>query len=1179
MNESREITDANEAVASVAFRMSELVTIYPITPSSPMAEFCDEWAAKGKKNLWGMKPSITEMQSEAGVAGSVHGALQCGSMVTTFTASQGLLLMIPNMYKIAGELLPFCMHVTARALATHALSIFGDHSDVMACRATGFAMLASNSVQEAHDFAAIATAATYASRVPFLHFFDGFRTSHEVNTYEPIGDDALLKLLDPMDVEAFRLRALTPDAPVIRGTAQNPDVFFQGRERCNTFYDQTSAIVGRVMEKFAQFTGRTYAPFDYVGAPDAEIVLVAMGSGCETIEETIGELNRSGVRLGLIKVRLYRPFAGEMFLRTLPKSVKKIIVLDRTKEPGALGEPLYLDVVGAVEEGRSEGTLTRDFCPQIFGGRYGLGSKEFSPAMVKGIADAASAGGLKRHFTVGINDDVSHLSVPYDANFHLIADGEHFSALFFGLGADGTVGANKNTIKIIGGETGNYAQAYFVYDSKKSGGTTASHLRFGSKPIHAPYLISRAKFIGCHQFPFLHKFDVLRHAAEGGVFLLNAPYGPEEIQRHLPRRVQERILQLHLQFYTIDAYSVAGECGMEKRINTIMQTCFFAISGILPREEAIRAIKKSIEKTYAKKGAAVVEKNFACVDASLAHLHRVELDPAKIADDPWQASTVQRPDFVEKVIMPISRDEGDALSVGTLPVDGTWPTATSQWEKRGVAQEVPVWDPSICIQCNKCAFVCPHAAIRSKFYDAGLLADAPAGFQSTDFRSKENPGCKFSIQVAPEDCTGCGVCVEHCPAKDKNNPARHAINMERLADVLDRERTNYAFFEKIPAADEAKLPNDVKHSQFRRPLFEFSGACAGCGETPYVKLLTQLFGDHLLIANATGCSSIYGGNLPTTPYCKNDRGRGPAWANSLFEDNGEFGLGMLLSIEQQRKTAEEILKRHRDFIGEALVREILEADQSSQLGIELQRGRVDSLRKKIILNGNSELQLLHAMADKLVKKSVWVLGGDGWAYDIGFGGIDHALASGKNIKILVLDTEVYSNTGGQQSKATPMGAVAKFVAEGKALNKKDLGRIAMTYGYVYVAQVAMGAKDSQTLTALLEAESYEGPALVIAYCPCISHGFDMKEQLEHQKNAVASGYWNLYRFDPRRSDRGENPLQIDSNAPDGTLKQFMASENRFNILRQSAPERAEKLADDASTNAVRRRKIYETIGF
>ncbi|MDR1456612.1 MAG: pyruvate:ferredoxin (flavodoxin) oxidoreductase [Puniceicoccales bacterium] len=1177
MKENREIADANEAVASVAFRMGELVTIYPITPSSPMAEFCDEWAAKGKKNIWGMRPSITEMQSEAGVAGAVHGALQCGSMVTTFTASQGLLLMIPDMYKIAGELLPFCMHVTARALATHALSIFGDHSDVMACRATGFAMLASNSVQEAHDFAAIATAATYASRVPFLHFFDGFRTSHEINTYTSIGDATLLQLLNPMDVEAFRLRALTPDVPVIRGTAQNPDVFFQGRERCNTFYEQLPTAVGQVMEKFAQLTGRTYAPFEYTGATDGGTIFVAMGSACETVEETIGELNRGGANLGLVKVRLYRPFAVEIFLRVLPKSARKIIVLDRTKEPGALGEPLYLDVVGAMEEGRATGVLPKELCPQIFGGRYGLGSKEFSPAMVKGIVDAAAAGVLRRHFTVGINDDISHLSVPYDANYHLSTEGERFSALFFGLGADGTVGANKNTIKIIGSETDNHAQAYFVYDSKKSGGTTASHLRFGSKPIHAPYLISRAKFIGCHQFSFLYKFDVLRHAAADGVFLLNAPYASEEIQQHLPRRVQERIFQLNLQFYAIDAYTVAGECGMEKRINTIMQTCFFAISGILPREEAIQAIKKSIEKTYAKKGGTVVEKNFACVDASLAHLHLVQLDPEKISDGGPATNVVHRPDFVEKVIMPIARDEGDVLPVGILPVDGTWPTATSQWEKRGVAQEVPVWDPAICLQCNKCAFVCPHAAIRSKFYDAGLLADAPAEFQSMDFRSKENSGCKFTIQVAPEDCTGCGVCIEHCPVKDKNNFGRHAINMERLTDVLDRERSNYAFFEKIPAADEAKLPLDVKHSQFRRPLFEFSGACAGCGETPYVKLLTQLFGDHLIIANATGCSSIYGGNLPTTPYCKNDQGRGPAWANSLFEDNGEFGLGMLLSIEQQRRTAEELLKRHRDFIGEALVREILEADQSSQLGIEIQRGRVDSLRKKIILSGDAELQFLHAIADKLVKKSVWVLGGDGWAYDIGFGGIDHALASGKNIKILVLDTEVYSNTGGQQSKATPLGAVAKFAAEGKSLNKKDLGRIAMTYGYVYVAQVAMGAKDSQTLTAMLEAESYDGPSLIIAYCPCISHGFDMREQLEHQKNAVASGYWNLYRFDPRRNIRGENPLQIDSATPDGTLKQFMASENRFNLLRQSAPERAEKLADEASVSAVRRRKIYETI--
>ncbi|MDR1438328.1 MAG: pyruvate:ferredoxin (flavodoxin) oxidoreductase [Puniceicoccales bacterium] len=1176
---SKEITDANEAVASVAFRMAEVIAIYPITPSSPMAEFCDEWAAKGKKNLWNMRPSITEMQSEAGVAGAVHGALQCGSMVTTFTASQGLLLMIPNMYKIAGELLPFCMHVTARALATHALSIFGDHSDVMACRGTGFALLASNSVQEAHDLAAIATAATYETYIPFLHFFDGFRTSHEVNTYTPIGDEVLLELLSPDNIEAFRARSLTPDAPNIRGTAQNADVFFQGRERANSFCEKAPAAVEKIMDQFSKLTGRSYAPFNYVGDTRAEIVFIAMGSACETIEMTIAELGER-VPMGLVKVHLYRPFSSEHLMRALPHSVKKIIVLDRTKELGSPGEPLYLDVVSAIGEMRSGGTVEKTFDPQIFNGRYGLGSKEFSPAMVKGIVASARDGSLRRHFSVGISDDVSNLSVDYDPAFRLAENSEHFTALFFGLGADGTVGANKNTIKIIGSETDNFAQAYFVYDSKKSGAMTVSHLRFGPRPIRAPYLIDSARFIGCHQFAFLNRFDVLQSAADGGIFLLNSPYGAEEIQRHLPQKVQRVILEKKLEFYAIDAYAVAEKCGMEGRINTVMQTCFFAISGILPQKEAIDAIKKSVEKTYGKKGRDVVEKNFACIDASVANLIRIQLTAGKI-DSAVDASSnghdKAMPRFVRDVILPILHGDGDQLPVSAMPIDGTWPTATSQWEKRDVAQEIPQWDSSLCIQCNKCALVCPHAAIRSKFYDSSLLKDAPSDFRSADFRSRENPNCRFTVQVFPEDCTGCGVCVENCPAKNRENPDRRAIHMERHGDVCAREKENCHFFLNLPDPEESKISNDIKGSQFRRPLFEFSGACAGCGETPYVKLLTQLFGDHLYIANATGCSSIYGGNLPTTPYCKNNCGRGPTWANSLFEDNAEFGLGMLLSVEHQREMAREILLRRKDLIGENLVQSIVDADQSSQIGIDMQRERIGELRKKIIRSGEADLQLLHGMADKLIKKSVWVIGGDGWAYDIGYGGIDHVLGSGKNIKILVLDTEVYSNTGGQQSKSTPRGAVAKFAASGKALPKKDLGRMAMNYGYVYVAQIALGAKDSQALTAFMEAEAYDGPALIIAYCPCISHGFEMRHQLQHQQNAVASGYWSLYRFDPRRLLRGENPMQLDSKPSDGSLHGFMESENRFSILQRTSPELAEKLEKEAGEEMVRRREIYEKL--
>ncbi|MDR3117008.1 MAG: pyruvate:ferredoxin (flavodoxin) oxidoreductase [Puniceicoccales bacterium] len=1161
--------DGNEAAASVAYRLSEMAAIYPITPSSPMAELYDGWSAAGKKNIWGTVPAVVEMQSEAGVAGTVHGALHCGSIVTTFTASQGLLLMVPALHKIAGELLPFCLHVTGRAVASHALSIFGDHSDAMACRGTGFALLASASVQEAHDFAAIATAATFESRIPFLHLFDGFRTSHEINGYCPLADAQLEQLLNPLAVEAFRLRALDPDRPTVRGTAQNPDVFFQGRERANPFYAAAPDIVAAVMERFARIGGRSYRPFDYAGPADAETVFICMGSATETVEETIRVLNGQGARLGLVRVRLYRPFSPKALASALPPTAKDLLVLDRTKESGSVGEPLYLDVLAALEEARRRGWVDERFHPAIFGGRYGLGSKEFSPPMVKGLVDALGRGDLGLHFTVGIEDDVSHLSVPYDGQFQLPAVEGQFEAIFHGLGADGTVGANKNSIKIIGEETGLFAQAYFVYDSKKSGSATVSHLRFGPKPIRAPYLIQRARFIGCHQFSFLEKWDLLTAAEPGAVFLLNAPFGPDEIQAHLPRAVQEAILDRHLRFFAIDAYRVAEECAMGRHINTIMQTCFFAISGILPRERAIDAIKRSIEKSYGRKGRAIVEKNFACVDATLAHLFPVELDPGKIFPKVPAAAEEELPAFVSRVTVPLLQGRGDLLPVGALPVDGTWPSGTARYERRGIAREIPIWDPTRCIQCAKCALICPHAAIRAQHFSENLLEGAPDGFRSTPFRSKDQPNRRYAVQVAPDDCTGCGLCGEICPMRTSECPP---LSFHPRREVLDRERENFSFFRRLPQPPPAEGPLDGKSSQFRQPLFEFSGACAGCGETAYIKLLTQLFGDHLLIANATGCSSIYGGNLPTTPYCQDAEGRGPAWANSLFEDNAEFGLGMLLAVERRRERAEELLRRAEDTVGEKLAREILRADQSTPLGIALQRARVAELKRLLVLRTGEEVLALRALADDLVHRTVWTIGGDGWAYDIGFGGLDHALAMGKRMRILVLDTEAYSNTGGQQSKATPLGAVAKFAATGKASAKKDLGRMAMAYGHCYVAQVALGAKDSQTVQALLEAESFPGAALVIAYCPCIAHGYDLGQQLSHQKAAVAAGHWPLYRFDPRRKD---DPLQLDSKAPTVELETFFATENRFQLLAESQPERAMALGGAAQLAARERFRALE----
>ena len=1162
-NENSVITDGNEAVASVAFRASETIAIYPITPSSPMAEFCEEWAVKGKKNLWGITPSISQLQSEGGVAGSVHGALQTGTLMTTFTASQGLLLMIPNMYKIAGELTSFVMHVSARALAHHGLSIFGDQTDVMACRQTGFAMLCSNSVQEACDMALIAHAATLESRVPFLHFFDGFRTSHEVNTYEPVSDEVMRQMLPESKILEMRDRALTPEKPFIRGTAQNPDVYFQSWERRNPYYAECAKVVERAMSKFAELTGREYKPYQYFGAPDADKIVVMMGSGVETVAETVKALNSKGCKYGVLAVRMFRPFSVEMFAKALPQSAKSITVLDRTKELGAMGEPLYQEVSASIMEARNAGLLPRSFDPVILGGRYGLGSKDFTPAMAKGVFDNMSADAPKNHFSVGIDDDVSGASISYDESFKLDDSGV-FSAVFYGLGSDGTVGANKNTIKIIGHETPNYAQAYFVYDSKKSGGITVSHLRFGPNPIRAPYLVKNAQFVGCHQFSFMEKYRVLDCAAEGAVFLLNSIYGADAVWDHLNREVQQTIIDKKLKFYVIDAYHVAKSIGMGGRINTIMQTCYFAISGVLPKDEAIAKIKAAIEKTYGKKGRQIVEKNFAAVDASVANLHEVKV-PAQVTAKEGYPKTVsdEAPDFVKKVSAVMMRDEGDALPVSAMPADGTWPAATTQWEKRNIAIEVPAWKPELCIQCAKCATICPHAAIRVKFYPTDLLKDAPATFKSVPYRSKSDPNCSYTVQVAVEDCTGCGLCVSVCPGKSRTEEGVKALGMVAQEPIREAERENFKFFMKLPNPDRLKLTQTVKDVQFRQPLFEFSGSCAGCGETPYIKMLTQLFGDRMLVANATGCSSIYGGNLPTTPYCVNPDGRGPAWANSLFEDNAEFGYGFRISLDMKEHMAKELVKKLAPKLGDDLVSAIVDADQSTEAGIAAQRERVAALRQKLAGDSSYEALSLSRLADDLVKRSVWIIGGDGWAYDIGYGGLDHVLASGKNVNVLVLDTEVYSNTGGQMSKSTPVGAVAKFASEGKSNFKKDLGMLAMSYGNVYVAQVAIGARDMQTVQAFTEAESYDGASLIIAYAHCISHGYNLVNGPAQQKAAVESGYWPLYRYDPRKIAKGENPFKLDSADPKIPVSEYMAAENRFKMLKMSNPDRAAMLEAEA----------------
>jgi pyruvate-ferredoxin/flavodoxin oxidoreductase len=1186
MSEPKCITvDGNEAAASVAFRLSEAIAIFPITPSSPMAEFCDDWASKKKTNLWGVIPEIAEMQSEGGAAGAVHGALQAGALSTTFTASQGLLLMIPNMYKIAGELSPFVMHVTARTLATHALSIFGDHSDVMACRQTGFAMLCANSVQEAHDFSAIAHAATLESRLPFLHFFDGFRTSHEVSKIQELSDDDLRGLISEDAIAEHRQRALTPDKPVIRGTAQNPDVFFQAREAANPFYDACARIVERKMNAFAERTGRQYKLFEYEGDPAAERVIVIMGSGAETVHETVDELHSSGEQVGVLKVRLYRPFCQNSFIAALPKTVRSIAVLDRTKEPGAPGDPLYLDVMTAIGE-EWQGRLAREdhaqdalaTIPRVIAGRYGLSSKEFTPAMVKAVFDELKNEKPQRHFTLGIVDDVTHLSLAYDSSFRTKSD-DVSTSLFYGLGADGTVGANKNSIKIIGQATDRFVQGYFVYDSKKSGAITISHLRSSPRPIRSAYLIEEAGFVACHQFEFIDKIDVLEHAAQGAVFLLNAPGEAAGVWNLLPREMQQQMIEKRIRFYSIDAYALAKQVGMGGRINTIMQTCFFGISGILPKDEAIAHIKKSIEKTYGKRGPEVVKRNCEVVDLALAHLHEIPVATSVSATRSRPPIVSERaPDFVQKVTAVMLAGKGDLLPVSAFTVDGTWPVGTAKWEKRNIALEIPVWDPKVCIQCNQCALVCPHAAIRAKVYDDSALAKPPETFKSTAYKAPEYKGKLFTIQVAPEDCTGCNLCVNVCPAKDRTNPKHKAINMAAQAPLRDHERVNYDFFLNLPELDRGSVVRlDHKGSQFLEPLFEYSGACAGCGETPYLKMLTQLFGDRLMIANATGCSSIYGGNLPTTPYTTNADGRGPAWSNSLFEDNAEFGFGFRLALDAHASATRVLLEHLASQIGDTLVSELLNADQVDEAGIASQRERVKTLREKLSALDSAEARRLNQLADYLVKKSVWLVGGDGWAYDIGYGGLDHVLASHKNINILVMDTEVYSNTGGQQSKATPLGAAVKFAVSGKTVGKKDLGLLAQMYGHVYVARVAFGAKMAQTAQAFLEAESYDGPSLIIAYSHCIAHGYDMANGAAQQKLAVESGVWPLYRFDPRRLDKGEPPLKLDYGPPKPNVADYMRNESRFRMVERADPSRFKYFLEEAQAAATRRYAGYQQL--
>ena len=1165
--------DGNEAAAYVAHQTNEVIAIYPITPATPMGELCDAWTAAGQKNIYGVVPEVIEMQSEGGAAGAIHGALQGGALSTTFTASQGLLLMIPNMYKIAGELTPTVFHIAARCLATHALSIFGDHSDVMSVRGTGWAMLCSASVQEAQDFALVAQAATLKSRVPFLHFFDGFRTSHEVNKIEQLTADDLRAMIDAKLVQSHRDRALDPDAPKLRGTAQNPDVFFQAREACNLFYDATPAIVQEAFDEFAKLTGRQYRLVEYRGAADADRVLVLMGSGAGAAEEAVEELNRRGEKVGLLKIRLYRPLAPETLIAALPTTTRRIAVLDRTKEPGALGEPLYLDVVAALAE---EGGSRFGKLPEVIGGRYGLASKEFTPAMVAAVFDELKAERPKRRFTIGIIDDVTHLSLKWDAEFSTESP-EVKRSVFYGLGSDGTVGANKNSVKIIGENTPLYAQGYFVYDSKKAGSTTVSHLRFSKQPIRSTYLISRADFVACHQFNFLDRMDVLAVAEPGATFLLNSPFGPDEVWDQLPRETQQQLIAKKVKFFVVDASKVARDAGLGGRINTVMQTCFFALAGILPRDEAIAEIKDSIKKTYSKRGDAVLQRNYAAVDASLAGMHEVRV-PAQVTSRRERIAPVpvDAPDFVKKVTGLMVAGQGDLLPVSALPVDGTFSTSTAKYEKRSIAAEIPIWDPEICIECGLCALVCPHSAIRSKAYEPAAARAAPDGFKCREVAGGDLAGMRLTIQVAPDDCTGCGVCVDVCPAKSKQAVKHKAINMEAKEPHLAQERANFSHFLSLPEFDRTKVKRDtVKGTQLLQPLFEFSGACAGCGETPYLKLLTQLFGDRTMVANATGCSSIYGGNLPTTPWSTDAAGRGPAWANSLFEDNAEFGLGLRLAVDAKEAFAKYLVQTQASEIGGDLATGLLESPQTTEAEIQSQRGRVAALRDRLKDSNSPASRMLLGISDLLVRRSVWIIGGDGWAYDIGFGGLDHVLASGRDVNLLVLDTGVYSNTGGQASKSTPRAAVAKFAAGGKGVRRKDLGMLAVSYGNVYVAQIAMGANPLQTVRVFEEAESYRGTSLILAYSHCIAHGIEMSTSMNHQKDVVKSGFWPLFRYDPREARSGGHPFHLDSRKPTMKFKEFAMQEGRFAMLARSQPEQAEVLFKLAQQDIDDQWRYYE----
>ncbi len=1184
-NQHTATIDGNQAAATIAHKLNEVIAIYPITPSSNMGEWADEWSSKGQVNLWGTVPQVTEMQSEAGAAGAIHGALQAGSMATTFTASQGLLLMLPNMYKIAGELTPTVFHIAARSLACQGLSIFGDHSDVMSARMTGFGMLCSNSPQEVHDFALIAHAVALESRIPLMHFFDGFRTSHEVAKINVLDDNILRAMIKDEWVSAHRSRALTPDQPVLRGTAQNPDVYFQARESVNAYYQAMPAIVQAAMVRFADLTGRSYQLFEYIGAPDAERVIIMMGSGAEAVTETLEYLNRQGESVGLLKVRLYRPFSAIHLINALPVTCKKMAVLDRTKEPGADGEPLYKDVLTALVQDYTSSQAKFTQLPKVVGGRYGLSSKEFTPGMIKAIYDELKQAQPKNQFTIGIIDDVTHTSLTWDTNYRTDVHADTIQAMFYGLGSDGTVSANKNSIKIIGEATALQAQGYFVYDSKKSGAVTISHLRFGPKPIRSTYLIAEndANFIGCHQTIFLERYDMLANAADNAVFLLNTPKPIETVWGTLPAKMQQQLISKKIRFYVIDAYAVADKTGMGKRINTIMQTCFFAISGVLPQADAITAIKHAVQKTYGKKGQRIVELNFTAIDETLASLHQVNL-PLTVSSVFDIKSTIRAtaPDFVKRVTGEIIAGYGNELPVSVMPIDGTFPTGTAQYEKRNLALEIPVWETDLCTQCGKCVMVCPHAVIRSKIFETDQLVNPPDTFKHTPVLGKDFPtGLSMSYQVSPEDCTGCTLCVDICPIRDKSNASRKALNMQAQPPLRATEAQNWDYFLELPEYDRRLLKtNTIKGAMVLQPLFEFSGACVGCGETPYIKLASQLFGDRMMIANATGCSSIYGGNLPTTPWTKNAQGRGPAWSNSLFEDNAEFGLGMRIALDKKNETAKELLVLHQAQLGVELVDALLNADQSDEAGIYEQRQRVELLKDKLSQESQFKTptaQTLLELADALTKKSVWIIGGDGWAYDIGFGGVDHVLASGRNVNILVLDTEVYSNTGGQTSKSTPLGAVAKFSAGGKATAKKDLALLAMDYSNVYVAHVAYAGKDTQTLSAFLEAEAHDGPSIIIAYAPCIAHGVDLSNNHRQQNLAVKSGHWPLFRFDPSKAKAGKNPMKLDSAEPSIPYRDFVKTETRFSMLWQTHPDVAEQFLAQAQQDVTNRYHYYKQL--